>query len=103
MPCKWSALELFCRPWVLTDRQGSTLLQLEEHVPPSLRALCALLSPCGVPIGSLLAWVTLQSPTAFCRLHLRRIAGPRLLPCRVPLESSYRIDPASGSFGSLKS
>jgi len=89
---RWSVLELFCRPWVVTQGQGVVLLRLEEHVPVSLRALCALCSPWGLPFGALLAWVTLQSPSAFCRLHLRRIVGPRLVPCRVHLDSNYHVE-----------
>jgi len=91
--CMWSARELFCRPWVLANTAGPILLRLEEHVPPTLRTLCALCSPWGVPLGSLLAWVTLQSPSAFCRLHARRIVGPRIAPCCVQLGvNNYQIE-----------
>mmetsp|Transcript_80870 Transcript_80870/g.205523 ORF Transcript_80870/g.205523 Transcript_80870/m.205523 type:complete len:276 (+) Transcript_80870:100-927(+) len=91
-PDKWSSLELFCRPWVVSQGGGPTLLRMEEHVPPSLRALCAVCSPWGLPFGSLLAWVTLQSPKAFCRLHLRRIAGPGLAPWHVRADATYRVE-----------
>lgn len=89
---EWAALELFCRPWVLARSAGAELLRLEEFVPPMLRALCLAVFPCMVPLSALVAWVAVQSPRAFCRLHLRRIAGPRLAPCRISLDSGYRIE-----------
>mmetsp|Transcript_46505 Transcript_46505/g.92128 ORF Transcript_46505/g.92128 Transcript_46505/m.92128 type:complete len:244 (+) Transcript_46505:40-771(+) len=96
----WSALEQFCRPRSLT--QGSVeLVRFEEHVPPELRVLCALLSPVGMPVGSILAWLTLQSPSAFCRLHLRRVVGPRVAPCRVRLDKEYAIEPSNLSLQAL--
>jgi len=90
--CAWSAMELFCRPWVVARGKGEELLKLEEFVPAPLRALCAICSPWGVPLGALAAWVTVQSPEAFARLHLRRIAGPKLRPWRVSLDSGYRVE-----------
>uniref|UniRef100_A0A7S0AAF1 Uncharacterized protein n=1 Tax=Pyrodinium bahamense TaxID=73915 RepID=A0A7S0AAF1_9DINO len=106
--CGWSSLELFCRPWVVgcghgRYLRGTELLRLEEHIPSSLRILCAVLSPWGVPLGSLLAWVTLQSPAAFCRLHLRRIIGPHVAPCRVQLDLGYRVEDEGLSVEALAS
>jgi hypothetical protein len=101
-PCRWSALELFCRPWVVTHQGGPPLLCLEEHLDPLLRTLCALCSPWGLPFGSLLAWVTLQSPSAFCRLHVRRIVGPRLAPYRVQLAGSYNVQAEGFGLEALK-
>lgn len=98
---RWSALELFCRPWVVSygGRGSQELLRLEEYVPPGLRAMCAIFMPWGLPIGSVLAWVTLQSPQAYCRLHLRRIAGPRLVPWRIRLDGGYRVESIGSRFG----
>lgn len=94
--CTWTPLELFCRPWVIGISRGSRrakeILRLEEHVPGSLRALCGVFFPCGIPIGALLAWVTVQSPRAFTKLHVRRIMGNRISPCRVRLDQSYRVE-----------
>lgn len=89
---EWAALELFCRPWVVARSAGAELLRLEEFVPPMLRALCLAVFPCMVPLSALVAWVAVQSPRAFCRLHLRRIAGPQVAPCRISLDSGYRIE-----------
>eukprot|EP00441_Pelagodinium_beii_P024139 CAMPEP_0197674464 /NCGR_PEP_ID=MMETSP1338-20131121/83039_1 /TAXON_ID=43686 ORGANISM="Pelagodinium beii, Strain RCC1491" /NCGR_SAMPLE_ID=MMETSP1338 /ASSEMBLY_ACC=CAM_ASM_000754 /LENGTH=253 /DNA_ID=CAMNT_0043254877 /DNA_START=14 /DNA_END=773 /DNA_ORIENTATION=+ len=93
-PCDdWAALEIFCRPWVLMISPGVELLRIEEFVPPSIRALCAGFSPFMVPLSVLVAWVTVQSPKAFCQLHLRRILGPRVVPWRVQLDGSYQVRP----------
>lgn len=99
----WLGLEFFCRPWVVKgSRRGQELLRLEEFIPAHLRAMCAVISPCGLPLGSLLAWLNLQDPVAFCKLHLRRIAGPRVAPCRVALDSSYRVEGGHLSIAALK-
>jgi len=87
----WSALDYFCRPWVVTKSKNDPLLCLQEHVPPLNRALCGVCWPVGLSLGALGAWVTMQSPEAFCRLHVRRIVGNRLRPTKVNVDSTYRL------------
>jgi len=91
VPCRWSSLELFCRPWVVSLGEGDVILRMHEHIPRALRGVCGLCSPCGLPLGALLAWVTLQSPLAFSRLHMRRIIGPQLSAHHVCLDSAYNV------------
>lgn len=90
---RWSNLDLFCRPWVLKHNK-TKLLRMEETMPTGLRALLSVLAPVGMPVGAVAAWVTVQSPQAFSRLHMRRIVGNRLMPWCVPLDASYKLNVA---------
>ncbi|CAJ1428222.1 unnamed protein product [Effrenium voratum] len=90
---EWAALELFCRPWVLVSG-GVELLRVEEFVDPCIRVMMGAAASCAlVPMAAMAtAWLRVQSPRAWCRLHARRLLGPSWDPCRIQLDKSYRID-----------
>jgi len=90
---EWAAMELFCRPWVITEAE-TELLRLEEFLDPTTRVFCAAVMPCMLPTSSLVAWLMEQSPRAWRRLHLVRVFGPQLFACRIRLDSCYRIESA---------
>lgn len=89
----WAASEIFCRPWIIAVDSNTELLRFEEFVDPVFRAFCGVLSLFGcAPFAVTAAWLQVQSPRAWWRLHTHRVFGPDWNPCKVHLDAGYRIE-----------